>query len=96
MNHDATHCSDYKATCPTSCYRAQLTKELLDFERWPHPVSWAKFRNTVECPFYETRSHRYYRRHREEILAKAKIADAKRKAAGEAYRRLHYKESLDE
>ena len=29
MNHDATHCADYKKSkCPKSCYRAQLTEEL--------------------------------------------------------------------
>ena len=29
MNHDATHCDDYKVNkCPKKCYRAQLTQDL--------------------------------------------------------------------
>ena len=29
MNHDATHCADYKvAKCPKRCYRARLTQDL--------------------------------------------------------------------
>lgn len=52
MNHDATHCADYKSgKCPASCYRAQLTKELKskDFH-YCLPVSWAYFKGTKECP----------------------------------------------
>ena len=58
MNHDATHCSDYKKSkCPKSCYRAQLTQELYD--NWLRfrglPMSWTNFKNTEECPKNETK-----------------------------------------
>lgn len=52
MNHDATHCDDYKeSTCPKRCYRAQLTHDLrgradLRFL----PISWANLMGTKECP----------------------------------------------
>ena len=49
MNHDATHCLDYKKSCPKSCYRAQLTKELKEIV-YPLPVSWCHFKGTKECP----------------------------------------------
>lgn len=50
MNHDATHCDDYrKGTCPKSCYRAQLTEELRNIW-YPLPTSWAHFKGTKECP----------------------------------------------
>lgn len=52
MNHDATHCSDYRPTCPKCCYRVRLT---LDLEsRWEEfvglPLSWSHFEGTEECP----------------------------------------------
>ena len=50
MNHDATHCADYKKTqCPKSCYRAQLTEELHNIY-YPLPVSMAFLKGTKECP----------------------------------------------
>ena len=49
MNHDATHCLDYKKFCPKSCYRAQLTEELKN-SYYPLPVSWAHFKDTKYCP----------------------------------------------
>lgn len=53
MNHDATHCSDYKKTkCPKSCYRAELTEELKHI-CYPLPTSWASFEGTAECPKYK-------------------------------------------
>ena len=48
MNHDATHCLDYKKSCPNSCYRAQLTAELRKIV-YLLPVSWAHFKGTKEC-----------------------------------------------
>lgn len=55
MNHDATHCDDYrKSRCPKSCYRAQLTQEL--FDNWLRfsflPVSWSNLRRSEECPLH--------------------------------------------
>lgn len=53
MNHDATHCEDYrKYECPKSCYRAQLTQELRDnpYRFLRMPISWANFKGTEECP----------------------------------------------
>lgn len=53
MNHDATHCADYrKSKCPKRCYRVQLTQDLRD--NWMKfrflPISWAHFKGTKECP----------------------------------------------
>ena len=52
MNHDATHCGNYKVNkCPKKCYRAQLTQDL---RKRPDlcfvPVIWANFKGTNECP----------------------------------------------
>ena len=50
MNHDATHCADYKKDkCPKKCYRAKLTEELRGIP-YPLPRSWANFEGTKECP----------------------------------------------
>ena len=50
MNHDATHCVDYKkGKCPKGCYRAQLTEELRNI-LYLLPTSWAHFEGTKECP----------------------------------------------
>lgn len=51
MNHDATHCADYKKDCPKSCFRAKLTEELREIY-YPLPVSWSHFKGTRECPKY--------------------------------------------
>lgn len=50
MNHDATHCADYKkSVCPKSCYRAQLTEELRHIV-YLLPTSWANLKGTKMCP----------------------------------------------
>lgn len=50
MNHDATHCSDYKkGKCPKSCYRAELTEDLRR-RFYPLPTAWASLKGTNECP----------------------------------------------
>lgn len=51
MNHDATHCSDFCADCPMSCYRAELEVDLR--RRWAEfigvPLSYANLYGTEEC-----------------------------------------------
>ena len=40
MNHDATHCADYKKyKCPKNCYRAMLTEDVAPavHGRWIRP-----------------------------------------------------------
>lgn len=49
MNHDATHCLDYKKSCPKSYYRVQVTEDLKKTFH-PLPVSFAHFNGTKECP----------------------------------------------
>lgn len=50
MNHDATHCADYRCNiCPKSCYRAKLTEELRNIPYFL-PTSWSHFKGTEECP----------------------------------------------
>ena len=50
MNHDATHCADYKKSkCPKNCYRERLTEELRNII-YALPTSWAYFKGTKECP----------------------------------------------
>lgn len=48
MNHDATHCLDYNASCPKKCYRAQLTQDLHEIV-YLLPTAWAHFKGTHEC-----------------------------------------------
>ena len=52
MNHDATHCADYRnGKCPKKCYRAQLTQELMERPDLDYlPINWANFKGTNECP----------------------------------------------
>lgn len=53
MNHDVSHCSDYDPDiCPSTCYRAQVTKDLQD--NWDTlykdiPMSFAHFKNSAFC-----------------------------------------------
>ena len=51
MNHDATHCSDFCASCPMNCYRAELEVDLR--RRWAEfigvPLSYANLYGTEEC-----------------------------------------------
>lgn len=50
MNHDASHCADYKqSVCPKTCYRAQMTEELSHIN-YCLPVSWVNFKGTRHCP----------------------------------------------
>lgn len=52
MNHDATHCADYrKGICPKHCYRAELTEEYRQRQMELHylPISWCHFLGTKEC-----------------------------------------------
>lgn len=49
MNHDATHCADYKKSkCPKRCYRARLTQDLRG-SGYALPASWAHFEGTQYC-----------------------------------------------
>lgn len=55
MNHDMTHCEDYrKSYCPKKCFRARLTQDLLERkargELLGIPMSFASFKDTDECP----------------------------------------------
>ena len=46
MNHDNAHCLDYTSECPTTCYRARLTKELQDNPSIIRFVSWTHLYGT--------------------------------------------------
>lgn len=49
MNHDASHCLDYKKNqCPKTCYRAKLTEELRNSD-YRLPTSWVHFKGTKYC-----------------------------------------------
>ena len=49
MNHDMTHCADFKLRkCPMNCMRAQLTYDLGRIV-YLLPVSWAHLEGTEEC-----------------------------------------------
>lgn len=48
MNHDYTFCNDFGPECPESCFRAEITADLLR-EKYNGPVSWANFKGTAEC-----------------------------------------------
>lgn len=56
MNHDYTHCLDYEPDkCPLSCFRAEVTRDLekRKYEFIGVPISWAHFKGTKECLFYQ-------------------------------------------
>ena len=58
MNHDATHCADYKkGKCPKTCYRAQLTEELRNII-YVLPTSWAHYKGTDYCPRWPKQAKR--------------------------------------
>ena len=51
MNHDYAHCLDLKKSCPKSCFRAQLTREVEERDDLKEvPMTWARFKGTDECP----------------------------------------------
>lgn len=46
MNHDYSHCSDYKhGVCPLECFRGMLVRDL-DSRTY---ASWISFKGTDEC-----------------------------------------------
>lgn len=51
MNHDYAHCFEYdKKKCSAKCFRAQLTRELLEnMKGVDFLVSWAHFKGTQYC-----------------------------------------------
>lgn len=49
MNHDYSHCLDFKRNCPKDCFRAQLQRDLM--QRFlPIPLTYTHFKGTKECP----------------------------------------------
>lgn len=50
MNHDYAHCLDYSSKCPPACFRAEITKEIVEAP-WECTlsVSWMHFAGTDEC-----------------------------------------------
>lgn len=56
MNHDVTHCLDYKkGKCPGRCYLAVVTADLKQRPELNYlPLSWAHFENSPECPINST------------------------------------------
>ena len=49
MNHDYTHCVDFRADCPMECFRAKLVRDLDKRHLDRIGISWASFRGTEEC-----------------------------------------------
>lgn len=50
MNHDNAHCMDFKHDCPKECYRAELTRDLMNrADLIGCPVAWMHFKGTFEC-----------------------------------------------
>ena len=51
MNHDYAHCLDFKESCPKSCFRAQLMRDLdVDPIRLVGiPLTYMHFADTEEC-----------------------------------------------
>ncbi|MBQ3322352.1 MAG: hypothetical protein IJH05_05875 [Firmicutes bacterium] len=48
MNHDYAHCADYEESCPKSCFRGQLVRDLRKSGHYK-PVSWMHLQGTEEC-----------------------------------------------
>ena len=58
MNHDYSHCLDYKkGKCPKKCFRAELTEDLQKhFYEYSHlSTSWMHYKGTKECCLKEKR-----------------------------------------
>lgn len=52
MNHDYAHCLDFQNSCPASCFRAKLSRDL-EKRREEYikiPLTWSFFRQTEYCP----------------------------------------------
>ena len=53
MNHDVSHCLDYKkGKCPKDCYRAKVTREYFELKaagKIDFPTSWMHFKETNYC-----------------------------------------------
>lgn len=53
MNHDYCHCFDYDKSCPESCFRAELERDLRKPEMIAQlkniPLSYAHLRDTKMC-----------------------------------------------
>ncbi len=50
MNHDYAHCLDLKKSCPKSCFRAQLTRDVEERDDLKEvPLTWTHFKGTDEC-----------------------------------------------
>ena len=50
MNHDYAHCMDYTDDCPKECFRAQITKDLMQWTNTKGILfSWMSFKGTDEC-----------------------------------------------
>ncbi len=51
MNHDYSHCLDFTKSCPVSCFRAQLCRDLkINPSMAGVPVSFMHLGDTDECP----------------------------------------------
>lgn len=54
MNHDNSHCLDFKDYCPKDCYRAELVRDLEKIDpTMMFPVTWTTFKDTEECKLNE-------------------------------------------
>lgn len=54
MNHDNSHCLDFKDDCPKDCYRAELVRDLEKMDStMMFPVTWTTFKDTDECKLTE-------------------------------------------
>lgn len=62
MNHDYAHCLDFKSTCPDSCFRAQLVREIEEVGLYGIPVTWGHFKGTEDCEI-ATKEQEFKRKH---------------------------------
>ena len=54
MNHDYTHCADYrKDICPRECFRGALVRDLNNHPTLRAVVSWMNLKGTDECMLKE-------------------------------------------
>lgn len=49
MNHDYEHCIDFNDSCPESCFRAQLVRDLEQNYPPSMEVSWMSFGDSPDC-----------------------------------------------
>ena len=62
MRHDYVHCLDYRDSCPRSCFRGKLVREVRQYGEYARSafghIVWGHLKGTEECRLYRRRKMR--------------------------------------